>query len=348
VSQLLSRHPYGPRDEALLLVELNALTAHHRAGCQEYARIWPSGKDATTCEDVPFLHVGLFKQMELRSNAPDIKHERALLSSATTSGQSSRIALDQRSGKLQSQSSAAILTDFIGDGKRPLLILDSARALSRSRDVSARLMAALSLQPLATDLHFLLNSVDDPQRVRWEVLIKVLQEHDEILVYGFTYILWQVFGAGRVPEHVRSALRGKRVHFIHSGGWKKLEALQVDSATFAAALVHDLEPGSKVVDYYGLVEQVGVIYPLCEAGFRHVPVWAAALVRETATLRPLVDEPGQLQLMNVLAWGAPYHSVLTEDLGRIVPGACTCGRSGTRFELLGRLPKAELRGCANV
>src|SRR5258707_6987279 len=155
-------------------------------------------------------------------------------------------------------------------------------------------MAALSLQPLATDLHFLLNSVDDPEHARWEVLINVLQEHDEILVYGFTYILWQVFGTAHVPEHVRSALRGKRVLFIHSGGWKKLEALRVDSATFTAALVHDLDPGSKGVDYYGLVEQVGVIYPLCEAGFRHVPVWAAALVRETATLRPLVDEPRQV------------------------------------------------------
>ena len=111
MSQLLSRRPYGPRDEALLLSELNALTAHHRAGCQEYARIWPSSKDAATLDDVPFLHVGLFKHIELRSSAPDIKHERALLSSATTSGQSSRIVLDQRSGQLQSQSSAAILTD---------------------------------------------------------------------------------------------------------------------------------------------------------------------------------------------------------------------------------------------
>jgi hypothetical protein len=348
VSQLLSRRPYGPRDETLLLGEFNALTTHHRAGCQEYARIWPSSKDATTLEDVPFLHVGLFKHIELRSSAPDIKHERALLSSATTSGQSSRIVLDQRSGQLQSQSSAAILTDFVGDGKRPLLILDSARSLARSREVSARLMAALSLQPLATDLHFLLNSVDEPANARWEVLTRVLKDHDEILVYGFTYILWQVFGAGHVPDHVRSALRGKRVHFIHSGGWKKLESIRVDNATFTAALVQDLDPASQVVDYYGLVEQVGVIYPLCEAGFRHVPVWAAALVRETATLRPVVGEPGQLQLMNVLAWGAPYHSVLTEDLGCIVLGACTCGRSGTRFELLGRLPKAELRGCANV
>src|SRR5215468_5841420 len=124
VSELLSHPPYGPRDDARLLAELNELTKHHRSGCAEYARIWPSCADAEALEDVPYLHVGLFKQLELRSNAADIKHERTLRSSATTSGQSSRIILDQRSGKLQSQSSAAILSDFIGSDKRPLLILD--------------------------------------------------------------------------------------------------------------------------------------------------------------------------------------------------------------------------------
>jgi hypothetical protein len=52
--------------------------------------------------------------------------------------------------------------------------------------------------------------------------------------------------------------------------------------------------------------------------------------------------------MNTLARGAPYQNVLTEDLGRIAPGDCDCGRSGKRFELLGRVPQAEVRGCANV
>jgi len=77
-------------------------------------------------------------------------------------------------------------------------------------------------------------------------------------------------------------------------------------------------------------------------------VWADIVVRDPISLAPLEGEPGLLQLLNVLAVGAPYHSVLTEDTGRVVPGACPCGRSGKRFELLGRLPKAEVRGCANV
>lgn len=79
-----------------------------------------------------------------------------------------------------------------------------------------------------------------------------------------------------------------------------------------------------------------------------MPRWAHVIVRDTWSLEPLAGDPGQLQLLNVLAWGAPAHSVLTEDMGRLLPGPCACGRQGPRFELLGRLPQAELRGCANV
>jgi phenylacetate-coenzyme A ligase PaaK-like adenylate-forming protein len=127
-----------------------------------------------------------------------------------------------------------------------------------------------------------------------------------------------------------------------------MEAQRVERARFDGALTRDLHPDSRVVDYYGMVEQVGMIYPLCERGFRHVPIWADVLVRDVYTLRVVDDQPGQIQLLNTLAHGAPYHSVLSEDMGRTVPGHCECGRSGKRFELLGRMPQAELRGCANV
>ena len=101
-------------------------------------------------------------------------------------------------------------------------------------------------------------------------------------------------------------------------------------------------------DFYGLVEQMGIIYPMCEYGARHVPVWADVIIRDVYTLKPLMEETGQIQLLNVLAYGAPYHSVLTEDVGRLIPGECPCGRKGRRFDLLGRVPRAEIRGCANV
>jgi hypothetical protein len=349
MSRLLEQAPYGRRDDALFLSEANALTQHHLAGCAAYARVWPGWQPAASVEGLPFLHVGVFKHVEFTTVGSGIRHERILKSSATTGGSSSRIALDAQSSQMQSRSAAAILRDFLGAAPRPLLVLDSSKSLLQRGEVSARVAAALSLRPLASDISFLLDAPEDPASLSWPRLQCALEKHDDLLVYGFTWMLWLAWGAPEKPEPIRQLLAGKRIHFVHSGGWKKLEAARVSRQQFDGALLQHLAAGSRVLDFYGLVEQAGVIYPLCEEGRRHVPVWADVIVRDPLTLKVLSDgEAGLLQLVNTLAWGAPYHSVLTEDLGRLVPGPCPCGRSGRRFELLGRLPQAEARGCANV
>jgi hypothetical protein len=348
VRALLDREPFGPRDDAALLAELNALTRFHLAGCPPYARVWPGFEEAATIADLPYLHATVFKHVALRTQAEGIVHGRQLNSSSTSGQQASQIALDGLSSELQGESTRSILRAFVGEGERPLVVLDSPRSL-RGRALSARLAAAMALRPLATDLHLVLERADDPASVRWEAIEQALEGHDRLLVYGFTWILWQAWGAAELPESLRERLRDVRIDFVHSGGWKKLEALAVDRERFDAALLRHAAPGSSVVDYYGLVEQVGVVFPLCEAGARHAPVWAEVVVRDPWTLAPLgPGEQGQLQLLNPLARGGPYHSVLTEDLGTLLGGPCPCGRQGRRFTLDGRVPKAEVRGCANV
>ena len=345
MTNLLDSPPFAARDDSSFLDGMNEICAWHLAGCPEYRRVWPDWSKAKRLEDLPFLHVGVFKRQLWKTAAPGIVHQRTLRSSSTTQAMASRIALDERSSALQVQSSAAILKELVGESLRPLAILDHSRSLRQRGEASARITAALSLRFLASEIQFLL---DDNETLRWDHLGPVLARHRRLLVYGFTWMLWQAWASATIPEPVRQSLAGAEVHFVHSGGWKKLEAARVDRKQFDAALLATVGPASRVTEYYGLVEQVGVIFPLCEAGFYHVPRWAGMLVRDPWTLEPLADRPGLLQFMNVLSWGAPYHSVLTEDLGRQVPGDCTCGRCGQRFELLGRVPKAEIRGCANV
>jgi len=346
MSELLDRAPYGPREESQFLAEMERLTAHHLAGCPAYARIWPAWRPGGGVEALPFLHVGLFKRLLFRTEG--LPHERTLESSSTTGSQPSQIVLDKTSSQLQARSALAILIDFVGAAKRPLLVLDDGRSLRQRGRVPARIAAAMSLSPLASSIYFLLADAARPESMRWDDLRQALAAGDEFLVYGFTSILWMAWGAAQMPEDIRATLAGKRIHFVHSGGWKKMESLRVGREELDQRLTGGLRAGSRVVDYYGLVEQVGVIFPLCESGYRHPPAWAGVLVRDPYTLRAVEDAPGQLQLLNVLAHGAPYHSVLSEDIGRIVPGACACGRSGKRFEMLGRMAQAELRGCANV
>jgi hypothetical protein len=348
MSKLLSADPYSARDDAALLAELVALTHRHMDGCPLYRRVWPQWTRAAQVADIPFLHAGVFKHVRFMTESPGIRHGRTLQSSATTSQTASTIVLDQQSSELQSRSTLAILRNFVGETKRPLLVLDAGNAVRRSGEVSARIAAAMSLRPLASDLRFLLDDATNPGSLKWQTALEVLRQHDDILIYGFTWILWLAWALPEKSDEIKAALAGKRIHFVHSGGWKRLDSLKVSRQEFDAQLLAGLHPSSRVVDYYGLVEQVGIIYPLCEQGFRHVPRWAEVLVRRSVSLTPVENEVGQLQLLNTLALGAPYHSVLTEDLGRIVPGDCGCGRQGRRFELVGRMPKAEVRGCANV
>jgi hypothetical protein len=346
MSALLDGPPYGSRDDDRFLAEMEQLTLHHLAGCKSYHHIWKAWQAGGGVADLPYLHVGLFKRLLFRTDG--LAHERTLHSSATSGSQPSQIMLDKLSSQLQSRSALAILKDFVGEGKRPLLILDDGKSLRQRGSVSARMAAALSLSPLATSMHFLLADSSRPETMKWDDLRTVLATSGEFLVYGFTFMMWLAWGEAGMPEDIRSQLRSKRIHFVHSGGWKKMELLRMSREDFDARLTRELQPGSRVIDYYGLVEQVGVIYPLCEYGFRHVPVWADILVRDPYTLEALENGTGQIQLLNTLAHGAPYQSVLSEDLGRIIDGACPCGRSGKRFELLGRMPEAETRGCANV
>ncbi len=347
MSKLLAREPYGPRDDDVLLAELTHLTEHHDGGCAEYRAIAADAGPIRSVEDVPFLHVEVFKELRLETSFEGQESGRFLLSSAT-SGRHSQIRLDDKSSQLQSESTKKIFSSLLGEKQRPLIVLDSVTSLRQRGKISARIAAALSLRPLASDLLFALDDPEDPSSMRWEAIEAVLEQNDEVLVYGFSWILWTSWGKAELPNRVADAIAQTRVSFVHSGGWKKLEAEAVDRDRFDEALLSPAAPLSTVLDYYGLVEQVGVIYPLCESGYRHVPVWADVVVRDSLTHQALVGSPGQIQLLNSLAWGAPYHSVLTEDQGVIEPGPCPCGRSGRRFQLLGRLPRAEVRGCANV
>jgi Acyl-protein synthetase, LuxE len=343
-SGLLERPPFGAREDELLRAELVALSIHHLAGCPQYAAMWPNWSGADSLAELPFVHATVFKHRRLRTEAEGIAHQREVTSSSTSGQAPSAIPLDTRSSERQAASTRAVLEDFLGVTPRPLVVLDSARAL-RSPALGARTAAALALRPLSSDLRFVLDAPDDPGSLDWDAVLEVLGDGEALLVYGFTWMLWLGWALADVPERLRNV----RVDFVHSGGWKKLEAISVARDTFDSALLATVGGGSGVLDYYGMVEQIGMIFPLCPHGVRHVPVWGDVLVRDPWTLASLpAGEVGMLQLLNILALGAPYHSVLSEDLGRLVEGTCACGRPGRTFVLEGRVPKAELRGCSNV
>ncbi|HEY3360105.1 MAG TPA: hypothetical protein VGQ83_43035, partial [Polyangia bacterium] len=329
--------------EALLLPGLNALTALHRERCAPYGRfVAGAALPFARLEDAPYLPVTMFKAYELRSVADD-ELARVVLSSATTSGVSSRIYVDKDTADLQRISVHRILADFLGPEPRPYVVFDDRKTAAGRGSLSARGAALMALMPHASKFFFVMKDEGGHlglDRPRLEQALDHAAGAGAVLAYGFTTILYAAHR--ELADEGLSLGRGfdpARSFILHSGGWKRLQAQAVDKPTLGRLVggVWGLPPAN-VVDFYGLAEHVGVIYPDCPYGRKHVPFFAEVIVRDPATLAPAErGRPGLLQLLSLLGRGGPSHSIITEDLARIVAeDDCPCGRKGKAFELLGR------------
>ena len=62
----------------------------------------------------------------------------------------------------------------------------------------------MALKPLASDLRFVLADAEDPGSVRWDAVAGVLEQADDVLLYGFTSILWPAWGQAKTKSAQRS------------------------------------------------------------------------------------------------------------------------------------------------
>lgn len=327
---------------------LQELTAWHRARCAPYdamvERLFPS--EGESLETLPYLPVRLFKQLDLLSVPPD-EVFKTLVSSGTTGQAVSRIHLDRETAALQTRVLTAIVSNFIGTRRLPMVIVDSADLIKDRSRFNARAAGILGFSPFGRQHHYCL---DASLALDADALDAYLAAHsgEPILVFGFTFVVWQ-----GLVEHAERT--GRRFAFpagstlIHGGGWKRLVDRQIDNATFKQR-VRDITGIDRVFNYYGMVEQVGSIFMECEAGRLHAPIFADVIVRDPLTLQPVPPgTEGVLQVLSTLPRSYPGHSLLTEDVGMVLgEDDCPCGRMGRTFAVHGRLPQAELRGCSDT
>ena len=140
---------------------------------------------------------------------------------------------------------------------------------------------------------------------------------------------------------------GCKVDLIHGGGWKKLEKKKISNKSFNDLAKRKIQ-NINVINYYGMVEQLGLIYPSCSAGYFHVPPEAQIIIRDSTGARVNDGEQGIIQSISLLPMSYPGHSILTEDKVRKIPGFCSCGQHTDRFEFIERLRKVETRGCSDA
>lgn len=337
------------KKHAFLTQELCELTRHHAANCPEYARMLAaSGVDVdgvTGFEQLPFLPVRLFKEFSLKS-VPEESLHKTMTSSGTTGQQVSRIYLDRETSTLQSKVLSRIMGEFLGKQRLPMIILDTSAIIKNRAMFSARGAGILGFSIFGRDKMY---ALDEHMQLDVEGLRAFLEKHEgeDIFLFGFTFMIWQHFCAElRRVDYQPDLSRGV---LIHGGGWKKLADQHITSAQFKQEL-KDTCGLTRVHDYYGMVEQTGTVYMECECGHLHAPVWSDITIRRAKDFS-VADrgEAGLIQVSSLLPHSYPGHLLLTEDEGRILgEDDCPCGRKGKYFEILGRVKRAEIRGCSDT
>lgn len=350
IDDLLSRPQYSlaqPEKEAMLTERLRALTALHRDSCAGYGRILAGlGHDPGrigSVADVPMLPVGLFKSHAL-SSIPDDDVFKVVTSSGTTGAAVSRVYLDGRAAQVQTRALAGIMSHWLGGERLPMIVVDSRATLRDRRNPSARAAGIIGMTTFGRDHLFALG---DDMALDREALGAWLEKHagEPLLVFGFTFMVWRHLLKALAPGEIDLS----RATLIHSGGWKKLAEEAVDNRTYKAELER-VTGLSRVHNFYGMAEQIGTAFVECEAGSLHAPNASDIVVRDPATWQPVeAGAVGVAQMLSALPESYPGHSILTEDLARVdAVDDCPCGRRGKAVSVLGRVPRAELRGCSDT
>lgn len=359
IDKLLGGEIYSSSDvenDAFFLKVMQEVTLYHYENCGPYRKICDKREfDPGSLSDLvqlPILPASIFKK-NLLVSVPQDEIFREINSSATTSGQPSRMALDRATSRRQTKCFNKVILNRIGTKRRKFIVLDEPSTIERSALVSARSSTIKSLLFCANEVYTCIENDDGKlslnQAKLEEYLREAEQKGDELILFGFTFILYAYV--------VRELLKAKKKYklpsakIVHIGGWKKLQSEMVTPEQLVkdCSETFGVNP-SDVIDIYGFTEQSGLIYPTCEAGVRHVPQWAKIIVRDPVTLKPVgMREKGLLQFLTPIQTSYPGHCVLTEDIGYIASeNKCECGRRGLTFRVVDRAPGAEIRGCGDI
>lgn len=303
--------------------------------------------------EIPPVQVSVFKELGNRLNSVSKDSIKLTLQSSATSGIPSSIPVDKITAKRQRKAMVRVISDFIGDERRPFLVMDVDPA-SGFRDIlGARFAAVSGYLNFASQVGYFLK-VNENRQYYFDVpgiekYIADLDKDEPAVVFGFTYILYSEVIKPLTERGCRFPLpQGSKI--LHIGGWKKLEREKVDRAVFnqKAAELFGIAP-SDVIDVYGFTEQMGLNYPDCICGSKHAPLYSEVIVRDVVTKEVLPPgKEGLLEFISPLPHSYPGNVVLTDDLGILDDGPCENHRVGTRFRMTGRLKKAEIRGCGDI
>ena len=314
---------------------LDYLHKHHFKNCQPYRqiinKIFPNEKNSS---DI-YIHAGLFKKINFTSGSTKKNY---MYSSSGTSGNKSNIFFDRTDAINQQKYLLKTIKEFTKINKDAIFV---DTAFGTENQLNARRAAARGFSLLAKKRVTLPSSIEKAHQFHKELT----SQYSQIILFGFTFEIYNLikkFISCELP-----VIANSNFLVIHGGGWKKLESKKVDNHVFKE-LLGSIFSNSKSFNYYGMVEQLGLIYPMCEMGFYHCPKGSDIIIRDSNGNLCTNEKKGLIQSISPLPFSYPGHSLLTEDIGLVFSSPCKCGLKTKRFKVLGRLKKLQARGCSDA
>lgn len=357
--ELLELAPYDGSQEAenLFMQALQEETIFHYEHNEMYKRFCDRKGFVPyapfTLEEMPPVSVSVFKELGDKLNSVPKENLTLTLQSSATSGIPSTIVVDKETARRQAKAMIKVIGEFIGKERKPFLIMDIDPRSSYKKLLGARFAAVTGYLRFANKTGYFLKA-DENNVSYFDVegiveYVNALEADKPVVVFGFTYILYQHVLQSIERTGLKIQLpKGSKI--IHIGGWKKLEAEKISKKLFNDRLSKCFGINSTdVIDIYGFTEQMGLNYPDCECGWKHTSSYVKVLVRDTVTREILPPgKEGLLEFVTPIPHSYPGNAVLTDDLGIIDADSCMQGRAGTRFKIVGRMKKAEVRGCGDI
>ena len=354
VEELLNRPPYDGseecdnlfiealRDELVFHYEHNEMYRHF---CER--KNFNPHEPIHSVDELPPVAVSVFKELGFNLNSVPREELTLALQSSATSGIPSTVVIDKITAKRQGKAMVKVVSEFIGKERKPFLIMDIDPRSASRKLLGARFAAVTGYLKFASKVGYFLKADEnglsyfDVEGI--QAFIKELPSGQPVVVFGFTYILYQHVLKSILESDVRLHLpEGSKI--IHIGGWKKLESEKISKELFNEQLARcfGICP-EDVIDIYGFTEQMGLNYPDCACGCKHASSYVKVLARDTVTRSVLpAGKEGMLEFITPIPHSYPGNVVLTDDIGILEDSPCPYGRPGQRFRIVGRLKKAEV------
>jgi hypothetical protein len=326
--------------------DLKKVIKHHRKNNQYFKLIDnilnKKFNNLSALDNITFLPTRIFKDYDLISvNKKKIIKK---IYSSGTNGKTSKIYLSKENADLQSKVLNYNFSKIIGLKRLPMLIIDKKESITRGFETNARGIAISGFLKFSKNVTFALDSKDN---LNIKIVKKFFEKNknNQIIVFGFTFLIWDKLLKNLIKNKI--ILNSYDSLLLHGGGWKKLEDQKIHNNKFKKIIKKYLNI-KRTHNYYGMVEQAGSIFFECEKSFFHTTIFSDIIIRDNDLKICSFKKKGLVQLLSIIPQSYPGHSILSEDIGKIIgEDDCKCGANGKYFKIYGRLQKSEIRGCSD-